>query len=68
MQMQPLLLVVELELRELLHKLEDQLRKIVILILHGHTNAEIAALLEVSERTVERKRVIIRRRWENELS
>lgn len=56
-----------LELRDLLHGLkDDRLRQIVVLILYGHTNAEIALEMGISERTVERKRLIVRRRWATE--
>lgn len=57
-----------LGLRELMGVLnDDQLCDIVVLIFHGHTNAEIAAKLEIHERTVERRRMLVRKRWEAEL-
>lgn len=57
-----------LELRELLSQLRDDcLREIVVLVLYGHTNAEIAEKLDVHERTVERRRLIVRKRWQAEL-
>lgn len=60
--------MLSLEIRELLNKLDDdRLRRIVLMILHGFTNAEIALALDTSERTIERKRLIIRRRWAKEL-
>ena len=56
-----------LELKELLASLDDdRLRQIATMVLQGFTSAEIALHLEVSERTVERKRLIIRRRWEQD--
>ena len=56
-----------LELRELLASLQDErLRTIATLVLHGFTNAEIAKKMEVTQRTIERKRLIIRRRWSKE--
>ena len=57
-----------LELRELLNRLGDEdLQKIVKMILYGFTNAEIAEAFDVTERTIERKRLIIRKRWAKEL-
>ena len=54
-----------LEVREQLEKLQDeQLRQIVILRLHGYTNAEIATELDINVRTVERRRSLVRKRWE----
>lgn len=55
-----------LELRELMAGLDERLRQIVIMILYGFTNAEIAKELNVTERTIERKRLIVRRRWTEE--
>ena len=51
--------------RELLARLpDDSLRDIALLKLEGYTNDEIAARLERSRATVERKLAYIRRTWE----
>lgn len=51
----------------LLDKLGDPtLRRIAEMKLAGHTNTEIADLLDVVERTVERKLRLIRERWSEE--
>lgn len=46
---------------------DDTLRTIAIRKMEGYTNQEIAAELEVSERTVRRKVDLIREDWQNEL-
>jgi len=38
-----------------------------LLILEGWSNDEIAAKLECSDRTIERKRKLIRRAWEKDM-
>jgi DNA-directed RNA polymerase specialized sigma24 family protein len=53
------------ELRARLDLLRDEnLRQVALLILEGWSNEEIAAKLECSDRTIERKRKLIRRAWE----
>jgi RNA polymerase sigma factor (sigma-70 family) len=42
---------------------EERLKQIALYKMSGYTNSEIATKLECSERSVERKLVIIRRRW-----
>jgi DNA-directed RNA polymerase specialized sigma24 family protein len=42
---------------------EPDLRKLVVLKLEGHTNDEIAELMKVTRRTVQRKLELIRRIW-----
>lgn len=42
----------------------DSLREIATLRMHGHTTHEIAKILEVSPRTIERKLNLIRRTWQ----
>jgi DNA-directed RNA polymerase specialized sigma24 family protein len=55
------------EYRRLLDRLPDgDLRQIAIWKMEGHTNAEIAALIDRSEPTVERRLNRIRRIWERE--
>jgi DNA-directed RNA polymerase specialized sigma24 family protein len=57
------------ELRVKLNLLRDEdLRQVALLILEGWSSEEIAAKLECSGRTVERKRNLIRRAWERETS
>ena len=52
------------ECQHLLDSLEsDSLRKVAQMKLEGYTNREIAASLDVVERTIERKLWQIRRRW-----
>ena len=51
---------------ELLSQLDDSLRRIALLKLSGHTNAEIATTLGVHERTIERKLQVIRVVWEDQ--
>jgi RNA polymerase sigma factor (sigma-70 family) len=45
---------------------DEELRRIALLRMEGATNGEIAAQLEVSVATVERRLVMIRRAWEAE--
>ena len=52
------------ESRLLLDGLDANLRAVAVGKMESHTNAEIAARLEVSERTVERSLVVIRKLWE----
>lgn len=52
---------------ELFDLLEPELRGIAALRMMGHTNREIAAMLECSERKIERKLQLIRVVWEDEL-
>jgi DNA-directed RNA polymerase specialized sigma24 family protein len=55
------------ELRVRLDLLRDEnLRQVALLLLEGWSNEEIAAKLECSDRTIERKRKLIRRAWEKE--
>ncbi len=55
-------------LGELLTKLrDDTLRRIALWKLEGYSSAEVASMLDVSERTVERKLKLIRGDWEKEL-
>ena len=57
----------DLLLQELLEKLsDDDLRLIAVLRLEGHSNQEIAALINRSVKTVERRNQLIRKTWENE--
>lgn len=56
-------LVVE-EYQRLLALLEEDIRPVALRKLEGYTNEEIAAQLEVSLRTVERKLSVIRGLWE----
>ncbi len=57
------------ELRARLELLRDEnLRQVALLILEGWSTEEIAAKLECSDRTVERKRKLIRKAWEKEMS
>jgi DNA-directed RNA polymerase specialized sigma24 family protein len=52
------------ECRRLLELLDDaELRTIAVAKMEGYTNAEIAAQLNRSERTVERRLRLIRDRW-----
>jgi DNA-directed RNA polymerase specialized sigma24 family protein len=43
---------------------EPELRQVAIMSLEGYTNREMAAALRCSERSVERKLSLIRKRWE----
>jgi RNA polymerase sigma factor (sigma-70 family) len=43
---------------------ERDLRQVVLMKLEGHTNREVAEAIECSERSVERKLNLIRKRWE----
>jgi len=52
------------EFEHLLHQLDDEeLRGIAIAKMEGYTNREIASLLDISERTVERRLSLIRQIW-----
>ena len=65
---EPSLEALSLELREQLNRLNDeQLRQIVVMVLYGHTNAEIAQKLDIHVRTVERRRLLVRKRWQAEM-
>jgi DNA-directed RNA polymerase specialized sigma24 family protein len=56
------------QMSELLSALNDPtLQAIALAKLEGHTNEEIAARLNVVPRTIERKLVLIRRRWQPEV-
>jgi len=56
------------ELRARLELLRDEnQRQVALLILEGWSNDEIAAKLECSDRTIERKRKLIRRAWEKDM-
>tara|TARA_R110002072_G_scaffold302710_2_gene487593 strand:+ start:86380 stop:86967 length:588 start_codon:yes stop_codon:yes gene_type:complete len=60
---------VEDECQRLLKKLDDDnLREIALLKLDGLTNQEISQKLDMSERTIKRRSVLIRKRWEQELT
>lgn len=52
---------------ELLELLSDDLREIAVLRLLGYQNTEIAARLECSERSVERKLAAVRDAWQGQL-
>lgn len=52
---------------ELLEKLDDELRAIAILKLAGFSNHEIAAAIEVHERTIQRKLAQIGALWQQEI-
>jgi RNA polymerase sigma factor (sigma-70 family) len=55
------------ECRRLLQSLgEEKLQQVALLKMAGHTNEEIAAILECTSRTVARKLERIRRIWEKE--
>jgi DNA-directed RNA polymerase specialized sigma24 family protein len=58
-------LVVE-EYRALTEALDEDLRAVAVRKLEGYTNEEIAAQLEVSLRTVERKLSVIRGMWQGD--
>lgn len=61
--------IVEDECQHLLNLLDDDdLRMIALLKLEGKTGSEIARQLDVSERTIKRRSVLIRKRWEMELN
>lgn len=51
---------------ERLQSLPDELRQIAMLRLYNHTNAEIADLLNCSERRVDRKIRVIKSQWDND--
>lgn len=55
-------------LRGLLGQLDEGLRTIALLKLEGHSNKEIAAKIDYSVRTVERRLRLIRDKWEREIS
>jgi RNA polymerase sigma factor (sigma-70 family) len=58
------LALIRLEIEEFLQHLDDPLtRRIAVLKLQSYTNGQIAELLELNERTIERKLVAIRRRF-----
>jgi RNA polymerase sigma factor (sigma-70 family) len=58
------LALIRLETEEFLQHLDDPLTgKIAVLRLQSYTNEQIAELLELNERTIERKLVAIRRRF-----
>lgn len=60
---------VEDECQHLLRRLDgDNLRQIALLKLDGLTNSEISLKLQISERTIKRRSVLIRKRWEQELA
>ena len=51
------------EVGRLLGRLGGELRRVAVLKMEGHTNAEVAAELGVAVATVERKLAMIRQRW-----
>jgi len=51
--------------QELLARLDDSLRAIVVYRLEGYSNAEIAEKMGCALRTVERKVALVRQRWEH---
>jgi len=54
--------------REMLDRLPDEtMRGVALARMEGHSNKEIASLLQCTERTVERKLSRIRKIWETEL-
>jgi RNA polymerase sigma factor (sigma-70 family) len=55
----------DLRCEELLLMLEGELREIAVLRLFGHTNVEIAALLQCTERKIQRKLHLIRLKWQH---
>jgi RNA polymerase sigma factor (sigma-70 family) len=57
----------DLRCEEMLLMLPEQLREIAMLRLMGHTNVEIAGLLQCTERRIQRKLQHIRARWEHAL-
>jgi RNA polymerase sigma factor (sigma-70 family) len=58
------LALIEGEIEEFLQHLDDPLtRKIAVLKLQSYTNEQIAELLELNERTIERKLVALRRHF-----
>ena len=57
-------MLIRFEGEEFLQHLHDPiLRRIAMLKLESYTNVQIAELLELNERTIERKLVAIRRRF-----
>lgn len=57
----------DLRCEEMLLVLPEQLREIALLRLMGHTNVEIARMLECTERRIQRKLQHIRTKWENQI-
>lgn len=57
----------DLRCEELLLQLDEEQRQIAVLRLMGHTNQEIADLLECTERKVQRKLHLIRLKWERDI-
>jgi DNA-directed RNA polymerase specialized sigma24 family protein len=55
----------DLYCEELLLMLDEPLRQIALLRLMGHTNHEIADLLECTDRKIQRKLQLIRLKWEH---
>lgn len=53
----------DIECEERLNGLSDDLRQFAVLRLFGHTNREIAEILDCTERKVERKLNLIRQHW-----
>ncbi len=63
-----ILVAMEEQNRRLLSLLrDDQLRKVAMSRVEGYTVDEIAATLDISKRSVERKLQLIRNRWKREL-
>lgn len=56
----------DLQCADLLDRLEPELREIAVLRLLGYRNAEIADMQDCTERRIERKLNLIRKRWEAE--
>jgi len=54
----------ELEMR--LSQLDPGLRQIAVAKMEGYTNPEIAELLDIALRTVERRLMLIRKKWEQQ--
>jgi DNA-directed RNA polymerase specialized sigma24 family protein len=57
----------DLYCEELLLQLDDDLRQFALLRLLGHTTADIARLLDCTQRKVQRKLELIRLRWQRDL-
>jgi DNA-directed RNA polymerase specialized sigma24 family protein len=57
----------DLHCEELLLQLSDDLRLFALLRLMGHETADIARLLDCTQRKVQRKLELVRLRWEKEL-
>jgi DNA-directed RNA polymerase specialized sigma24 family protein len=45
---------------------DDEFRKIAVMKMQDHTNAEIARAIGRSEKTVERRLTVIRSKWKDE--